>query len=177
MAFQVQIYLRKKCMIRLMRKNKQSNGQVTASNGLVLSLPNGFTLIELLVSISIIAILTTILTANFVGARQRGQDGKRKGDVKAIQQALELYRADEGQYPEVLPACGEQLLSDNATYMKQIPCDPDGETSYQYISDGVTYDLFACLQNTQDSEATDNDTALANSDCDASRAVFWATSP
>lgn len=54
----------------------------------------GFTLIELLVVLVIIASLATLLTANFVGVRQRGRDAQRKSDLRQIQSAFELYRAD-----------------------------------------------------------------------------------
>lgn len=118
-----------------------------------LSTPRGFTLIELLVSISIIAILTALLTVNFIGARQRGRDGARKADLRQIQAALELYRSDAGSYPldTAFPACGSALTVGTATYMKEVPCDPSSKGSYKYISaDGSTYTLYACLENEQD---------------------------
>ena len=58
----------------------------------------GFTLIELLVAIGIIGILASFLLANFVGVRQRARDGVRKSDLRQMQSALEMYRADQGQY-------------------------------------------------------------------------------
>ena len=125
----------------------------------------GFTLIELLVSISIIAILTTLLTANFIGARQRGRDGQRKANLFQIQSALELYRTDNGIYPypslAQSPGCGDgvSLESTGGTvYMQTIPCDPQGEDDdYTYVSsDGITYELIACLENAEDSEASDD---------------------
>lgn len=116
----------------------------------------GFTLIELLVSISIIAILTALLTANFVGARQRGRDGQRKANLYNIQSALELYRADNSSYPldSAFPACGNPLELNGVVYMQEVPCDPSAAgTSYTYISsDGLTYTLYACLENEADSE-------------------------
>lgn len=115
----------------------------------------GFTLIELLVSISIIAILTSLLMVNFVGARQRGRDGQRKANLYQIQSALELYRSDIGSYPLTadVPACSNPLQSGAVAYMKKIPCDPTGG-SYSYTSaDGTSYKLVACLENSQDSDA------------------------
>jgi prepilin-type N-terminal cleavage/methylation domain-containing protein len=82
----------------------------------------GFTLVELLVSISIIAVLTALLTANFVGARQRGRDGQRKANAYNMQSALELYRADVGTYPLTLTGCGTALKSPTGTtYMQKLP--------------------------------------------------------
>ncbi len=118
----------------------------------------GFTLIELLVSISIIAVLTALLTANFIGARQRARDGQRKANVNQIQTALELYRTDNGSYPNPSmapsPGCGTDVSLSSGTgtiYMKSIPCDPSTGSNYIYTStDGTSYTLYACLENEQD---------------------------
>ena len=122
----------------------------------------GFTLIELLVSISIIAILTTLLTANFIGARQRGRDGQRKANLFQIQSALELFRTDNGNYPfpsmAPSPGCGDNASLQSAggtTYMQTIPCDPQSDSAYLYTStDGATYELVTCLENSEDSDAS-----------------------
>ena len=130
------------------------NRQLSIINGQLLK--RGFTLIELLVVIVIIAILATLLTANFVGVRQRGRDATRKSNLRQIQTALELYRSDIGLYPltAAFPACGNPFSSGTTTYMQKIPCDPLlVTTSYTYTStDGVTYTLRACLENANDFE-------------------------
>lgn len=119
---------------------------------------NGFTLIELLVVISIIAILTTLLMANFVGVRQRGRDGQRKSNLYNIQSALELFRSDSGSYPysggTIFPECGSSLAYNNSTYMQTVPCDPLGGNYVYQSSDGITYTLYACLENEADSGKT-----------------------
>ena len=113
----------------------------------------GFTLIELLVAISIIGVLASFLLVNFIGVRQRARDGVRKSDLRQIQSALELYRADQGEYhPEPLPGCGSPLENGSTVYMKKIPCDPSTGDVYTY-SVGVgntTYTMTACLENTAD---------------------------
>lgn len=126
----------------------------------------GFTLIELLTVIAIIGILATFLTANFVGVRQRARDSQRKSDLKEIQAALELYRADEGGYaptsgPGAMPSCGSALTGTSSTYMSKIPCDPSSGTSYAYAPTScsgspvrcTSYTLTACLENASDSQA------------------------
>lgn len=119
----------------------------------------GFTLIELLIVIVIIGILTTLLATNFIGARQRARDAKRKSELLQIQSALELYRADAGNYPttDQFPSCGSaggplQGPSGGATYMQLIPCDSLTNRSYTYESDGSTYSIYACLENVSDSD-------------------------
>ncbi|HMO78519.1 MAG TPA: type II secretion system protein [Candidatus Paceibacterota bacterium] len=59
----------------------------------------GFTLIELLVVIGIIAILSSILYANFNEARMIARDKARMTSLKEVQLALELYKAQYGVYP------------------------------------------------------------------------------
>ena len=136
----------------------------------------GFTLIELLVSISIIAILTSLLTANFIGARQRGRDGQRKANLFQMQSALELYRSDTGAYPTAaeLTACGDGVPIQSGTapnetiYMQKIPCDPMGtNVPYKYIvipdpcdnlpsgTSCTNYTMYACLENKEDSALPD----------------------
>lgn len=116
---------------------------------------NGFTLIELLVVISIISLLSALLLSNFVGVRQRGRDGQRKSDLRQIQSALELYRADNGTYLALMPACGDQIVGPSgAIYMKKVPCDPLSGAAYSYVpaSDNFSYTLSACIENDGDSQ-------------------------
>lgn len=140
----------------------------------------GFTLIELLVVISVIAVLTTLLMANFIGIRQRGRDGQRKSNLYSIQSALELYRADNGIYPDTdsFPACDTSLAGDNgaSVYMQTVPCDPLDDTDYEYVSvDGTTYTLIGCLENENDADA-DRETEYSTSGC-ATPASFTIRNP
>lgn len=112
----------------------------------------GFTLIELLIVVAIIGVLATLLMANFVGVRQRARDAQRKSDLRQIQSALELYRADNGSYVLALPSCGGSSLALNGTtYMQTVPCDPLGG-NYTYSSNGTTYSIVACLENANDNQ-------------------------
>ncbi|MBU2632355.1 prepilin-type N-terminal cleavage/methylation domain-containing protein [Patescibacteria group bacterium] len=119
----------------------------------------GFTLIELLIVVAIIGVLASLLMANFIGVRQRGRDAQRKSDVRQIQSALELYRADMSSYPLASSnplACGSSLMSGTTTYMKKIPCDPQNPTTqkyvYSYSATNGTYTIKACLENSNDSQ-------------------------
>lgn len=90
----------------------------------------GFTLIELLVVISIIAILMAVATVSYANAQQKGRDNKRKSDLKAIQQSLELYFQQNGKYP-VSSATGQiqcNLTGDSNTrgWGTEFFCDPTG---------------------------------------------------
>ncbi len=122
-----------------------------------LKFKNGFTLIELLIVIAIIGVLAALLMANFVGVRQRSRDAQRKSDLRQIQSALELYRADESSYPVAFPACGASLTGTitSNVYMQKLPCDPVTGNTYSYTPSGtppMSYELIACLENVNDSQ-------------------------
>jgi len=59
----------------------------------------GFTLIEIMVVITIISILTSVLYVSFNAARENSRDQVRKTDMKQLQLAIELYKAQNGSYP------------------------------------------------------------------------------
>ncbi len=147
-----------------------------------LKLTKGFTLIELLVVISIIAILMAVASVSYLNAQQKGRDNKRKSDLKAVQQALEIYYNQNGKYPTVHGTgnnfgirCniispvdntninwGAAFTCNSITYMNPLPKDPISNTStpYYYFSDATTtppnqtYKLFAKLENSNDKDFT-----------------------
>jgi len=122
----------------------------------------GFTLIELLVVISIIGLLSTISVVALNGARKKGRDAKRVGDIRQIQTALELYFNDKGAYPVeesavTLGAEGQTTLCDGGlsdsctapTYMGIVPANPTPNgTIYSYTSPsgGATYAITFTLE-------------------------------
>jgi general secretion pathway protein G len=131
---------------------------------------SGFTLIEILVVISIIAILTATAAVSYTNVQMKSRDGKRKSDIRAIQQALAVYYQDNGRYPpydfvtpnELIDWCtyisnGSLQQVKNAlesTYIKQMPKDPiyggvPGDYFYKKTAKGH-YQLGAVLENTND---------------------------
>ncbi|MFH1833235.1 MAG: prepilin-type N-terminal cleavage/methylation domain-containing protein [Candidatus Levyibacteriota bacterium] len=121
----------------------------------------GFTLIELLVVIAIIGILLSFSIINYISIRQRTRDAQRKSDIGQIQSALEMYRADYGNYPPATDyTLNTTVLNEGATYMQNIPKDPSACTdcynggNYYYLSlnNNLNYTLAACLENKSDSQ-------------------------
>jgi len=59
----------------------------------------GFTLIELLVVISIIGLLSSIVLASLNTAKIKSENARRLKNLSVLQDAVELYYADYGEYP------------------------------------------------------------------------------
>jgi len=98
----------------------------------------GFTLIELLVAMTIVAVLMGLALISYQGARKIARDGKRKTDLEQIRGALEMYRADEGEYPGGLSDLGGYIT---------VPQDPVTGDNYPYGPDTAsTYELCAQLE-------------------------------
>lgn len=125
----------------------------------------GFTLVELMVVISIITILAVVGMTLYNGLQGGARDAKRRGDIKAISAALEIYKQTNGTYP-LLPASGYGAVSFEANwdtfaallnpYMLSLPKDPqnigDWGTGkfYKYHTDtaGSFYQIAASLEDT-----------------------------
>ena len=124
----------------------------------------GFTLVELLVVISIIGILTVISLASFTSAQVKARDAQRKSDLEQMSKALMLYYSDTGTFPATFGFGNDDpgFVSDdgNTIYMRKTPQDPKyPSSSYIYKTDGNSFNLFANLENTKDSQclADNND--------------------
>ena len=91
----------------------------------------GFTLLELLIVIAIIGVLTALATVSYSNAQKKARDAQRKSDLKAIQNAMEQYYADEAEYPESTADCNP-----GADYLPNgLPEDPRGSSwGYNYIT-------------------------------------------
>jgi general secretion pathway protein G len=78
----------------------------------------GFTIIELLVVLSIIVILSTMGMAQYRNSVIRSREAVLKEDLFRMNDAIDQYYADRGQYPGTLDA----LVSEG--YMRKLPVDP-----------------------------------------------------
>ena len=106
---------------------------------------NGFTLVELMVVIVIIGLLATIVALNVIPSGDTAKIQKAKADLATIDQALEMYRLQQNNYPTTAqglaalstPPAG---LANPASYqaggyIKKLPDDPWGRP-YLYASPG-----------------------------------------
>ncbi|MDA1079962.1 MAG: prepilin-type N-terminal cleavage/methylation domain-containing protein [bacterium] len=127
---------------------------------------SGFTLLELLVVIAILGILATIGLGSFASSQAKSRDSKRKSDLKNIAIVLETFYNDNIGYPvgaagkiqgcgtDANATCGwgEAWTNNGVVYMSALPKD-NSAFDYYYESDGVSYELYARLENTNDKQA------------------------
>ncbi len=116
---------------------------------------DGFTLIELLVVVAVIGILASVILIGLAGFRGRGRDARRIGDLRQVQNGLELYFNAKSAYPP------NGTWTDLTSALKganiginQVPNDPSGTTNYGYCMSGNRYVLSAQLEE-QNSALTD----------------------
>lgn len=105
----------------------------------------GFTLIEVMVVVVILGILASIIVPNVIGRADDAKIVKAKQDVQALENALEMYRLDNGFYPSTdqgLEALIKKPENEprpsqwrEGGYIKQLREDPWGNP-YQYLNPG-----------------------------------------
>ncbi len=113
----------------------------------------GFTFVELLVVITIIGVIFASAIVAYTSITVRSRDTKRRSDLEAIRQSLEMCRSLVGSYPTTIYAVGGISCSDTGpVLMANVPTDPKVSSSClsQYIynrSSATTYVLTACQEN------------------------------
>jgi prepilin-type N-terminal cleavage/methylation domain-containing protein len=102
----------------------------------------GFSLIELLVVIGIIASIVALAIPNYLGARQRAQDSKKKQEMNQLKNALRLYYNDYASYPaDAAPGpLYVQLKGCGASGTEACPC-VSGSTSIDFAAGGAGCDV------------------------------------
>ena len=110
----------------------------------------GFTLIEIMVVVFILGLLVTMVAPKIIGRTDEARRTKAGADLRAVQQALHLYKLDNGVYPTTdqgLSALVNQPDSgivpvrwNPEGYLEKLPVDPWGH-SYLYLSSGDRYVL------------------------------------
>ncbi len=104
---------------------------------------NAFTLIELLIVVAIIGILAAIAIPNFLNAQMRATIAKMETDLKALGDALLMYRIDNKCYWEQYggnPHAELRRLTTPISYIAAIPQDPFRTLRSKYTSITSNYD-------------------------------------
>ena len=95
---------------------------------------NGFSLLELLVVLTIIAIILSFIVPNVINRPNDARKAKIVNDIKVLETALDLYKLDNGSYPNEQNGI-KVLNKPNKKYINGIPKDPWG-IEYRYRNPG-----------------------------------------
>lgn len=102
----------------------------------------GFTLIEIMVVVFILGLLVTLVAPRIIGRTDEARVTKAKADIKAIEDAMNMFKLDNGFYPSSAegiaalvqaPPRAKRFNPDG--YLSKVPVDPWGN-EYVYGSDG-----------------------------------------
>lgn len=113
----------------------------------------GFTFVELLVVITIIGVIFASGIVAFTSITIRSRDTRRRSDLEAIRQSLEMCRSLSGEYPSTIyDAGGISCSASGPILMSTVPTDPKPGDScnsqYAYVrSTTTTYTLTACQES------------------------------
>lgn len=120
----------------------------------------GFTLIEIMVVVVILGILAAVVVPRLLDRPEEARITKAKTDIKGIEQAIGMFKLDNGYYPSTeqgLAALVEQPTVGRIPtkyqaggYLKKVPVDPWGNP-YVYISPGI-HDSFDIISYGSDGE-------------------------
>lgn len=108
----------------------------------------GFSLIEIMVVVVILGILASIVVPKIMGRPDEARVVKAKQDVIAIQNALDLYKLDNGNYPSTDQGLMALVEKPNTNpepanwkqYLKSVPKDP-WNREYLYLNPGEHSDV------------------------------------
>lgn len=114
----------------------------------------GFTLIEIMVVVVILGILAALVVPRFLDRPEEARRTKAAVDIKGIEEALALYKLDNGFFPSSDQGL-KALVTKPETgripgrfaaggYLKKVPVDP-WNRPYVYLSPGAhdTYDIIS----------------------------------
>lgn len=111
----------------------------------------GFTIIELLAAVAIIGIVLTLILFSVSESTTQARDADRKADLRTVQAALELYRQDNGRYPE-----GCNATTDEGVWSGQIDTDYECANGTREYIVGLAPEYIPTLPNDPMLNGTDS---------------------
>lgn len=145
----------------------------------------GFTLVELIVVITIIGILATLGIRSYVESMKSTRDAKRYSDLKELKDALDIYYAQNGDFPSTSNAwwtvctSGQDTTARDLTgangwipnlapgFIEELPVDPSGCI-------GGDYDGYIYRSNGTDYKIATDWTAEIGTECQSGKAFYDA---
>lgn len=114
--------------------------------------PPGYTLLEIMVVVFILGLLATLIAPRILGRTEDARRTKAMADLKALENALNLYRLDTGTYPTTAQGLGALVHRPDTPpvprgykadgYLDRVPLDPWGHAYvYVYASGASRFDL------------------------------------
>ena len=83
---------------------------------------DGFTLVEVMVVMVIIGLLATFVVINVLPSQDKARVQKARGDIRLLENALELYRLDMLDYPDE---------NDGLMALRELPAGADNPENYR----------------------------------------------
>ncbi len=127
----------------------------------------GFTLIEIMVVVLIIAGLAYIVGTNVIGQGERAKEKQAIIQIKQFEQALQLFKFDNGFYPEtqqglralIAPPDVGREVKRWTRYMESatVPLDPWGNEFVYFGTDQTEDGLYYIRSNGPDGEGNSED--------------------
>ena len=110
---------------------------------------SGFTLIELIVTLSIIALLVSIIAPHYTGRILRAEEAVLRENLLLLRDALDKHYSDAGRYPDALA----ELVSKR--YLRALPRDPLTRSTDSWVvvppadrEKGGVYDVHSAASGT-----------------------------
>jgi len=129
----------------------------------------GFTLLEIMVVIVILGVLAAMVMPSVMGNKAKADRQKVITDLTALEQALDMYKLDNGRYPTTEQGLDALVSKPDSEpeprkyqpggYIRRLPTDPWGN-DYQLMSPGQNgmvdvYSLGLDGEEGGDGESTD----------------------
>lgn len=109
---------------------------------------SGFTFVELLVVITIIGVIFASAIVAYTSITIRSRDVRRRSDLEAIRQSLEMCRSLVGAYPASIDS-GVSCSVTGPVLMAVLPTDPKPSVTCTYTyswASATSYTLTACQE-------------------------------
>jgi len=122
---------------------------------------------EILIFVALIAVLSTValLAINPMTQLKKSRDARRKNDLEKVQNKLESFFSDKGDYPTIScedDECCQQLEKNDSLlspYLDGIPADPVPDRKYLYCSQpekSQWYKIYTNIEYPQDPQLARN---------------------